>query len=228
MEANAEVTRINGPVSCNILKSPNKRVTFYLFGDAHFSQEDGCGDPRTIKLQPSGANLTRESILSSDMRTVDITAALYTMLKYNNMTRKPTDLFIESPHGEVTTKDAVDEDMVKKGGWLDDCERLFKVHEQFLPHSKIHRADIRHGANVHDNDILSVMHSLMEQQTTLQTSLDILSVVKVLFASASTFFDAYTQIGGLDKLNIIKAQLSTLGDSRVKTHSIRMLSLIHI
>jgi len=218
------ITKINGPVAVHILKLEDK-VTFYLFGDIHYSKVYGCYDIHTIGLTPDGKDLNDESIRSNRMRTIDLTAAFYLLLKYNNIMRQPTDMFIEIPFDTVETRAPTTEE-IKKIGWIKDATKLFINRDDFRPNCSVNYADIRQNSTKGTNDIITQISSIELPNATKFNDSEMSSlfgIIKVIFKYYVELFDALTRVDSFDNLTIIIDKVGDLPKTMIRDRCLASL-----
>jgi hypothetical protein len=223
-----KVTKVNGPVAMHILRSDNGKVTFYLFGDAHFSVGRGCDDPKTIRLTYDGERLNDESIKSHTMRTIDITAALYLILKYNNKTRIPTSMFVEEAFDKIETRTATTK-QVESGGWLTDASKLRRQLNQFAPNCDIQNTDIRQNYSKKTLDILSHIATSELPNINILSDKEIVSlfkIIQIIFESYEELFDAMCIVNNVGKLQVLIDKVGDLEPTDVRDRCLNSLRVM--
>ena len=198
----ASITRVNGPISIDILRSPNGKVTFYLFGDSHFSREHGCDDPNSIRMN--------NGELEGKSSTIDIDALFYIWLLHNNSHNIRTSLFLELSYVPKKRE-------TKALDWIDACELLKEQEFKFSPYCNIVPSDIRINNITNKSDILSHLHIelLTSGMLSEYEMLELMKITQIIFDSSMDIFDAYCQVNGLVKLNVLKSKLYSLSTSKV-------------
>jgi hypothetical protein len=200
-------------------------VTFYLFGDVHYSRANGCHNINTIGLTPDGKDLNEESIKSNRMKTIDLTAAFYLLLRYNNIMKRPTDMFMEIPFNTVDTRLPTTEE-VKKIGWIKDATKLFINSDDFRPNCSVNYADIRQNDAKGTLDIITQISS-RELPNAIKFSdketISLFEIIKVIFKYYVELFDALTRIDSFDNLRIIIDKVGNLPKTMVRDRCLSSL-----
>lgn len=216
-----EITSINGPISFHILKSPDGKETFYLFGDAHFSKDLGCDGQESLTMSKDGAGLTPESIESNTATSIDFDAAVYLLLAYGKASGAPTDAFIEVPiHNESALSEKV--------GWFHNVSKLMQ-HRKSLEPSTIRGVDARKigkgGTNIFSAllsaaRVLSVIDNV---EAYYREFVAFMTVCGIVLKQRDVIIGAILQVGAVRGLNRVYDLIRELPASL--TRSMCMLSI---
>lgn len=217
------VDSINGPVSFYILKSPNGKVTFYMFGDAHFSKSLGCDRQERISMAKGGATLSAKSIMSRTATAIDVDAAVYLLLMYGKKTSTPTDAFVElSP----ARKDAP-----KSAGWFHNISALMANRKQFAPTCNIYPTDARYNEGYGKDDVVrdifttlfNMTSSLMDTEMPMSEVESLIALCETVLNNTTEVFDAITAVGQVYRLSGVIRLLEKLPKSTFQSDCIESL-----
>lgn len=192
------ITKINGPVSVDLLRSPNNKVTFYLFGDLHFSKDQGC---------------------MNTSNSIDIDTAFYRWLVNNNSNHVKTDLLIESSYSPEDKKTSTID-------WMDACETLQYRKEDFSPYSAVTPIDVRINNITGKSDILSYLYVeiLTANMLSENERVELLKISQIIFSNAVRLFDAYTRVNGFSNISVIRNKIQRLDRSRIRDRCLHNLN----